>query len=241
MRTINPDWPAPARVRAFTTTRTGGGSRPPYESFNLGDHVGDDAASVAANRARLRTDGAVPTEPVWLRQVHGVDVVDAADGAPSASADGSYTRRAGVVCAVLTADCLPILLCDRAGTFVAALHAGWRGLAAGIVDAGIARSGVAGEALLAYLGPAIGAHAYEVGDDVRATFIRTQPDAAAAFRPHGDRWLADMCLLARLRLQQRGVTSIYGGQYCTASRPDLFYSYRRDGITGRMASLIWLE
>lgn len=234
------DWPAPANVRALTTTRAGGVSRPPYDVLNLGDHVGDVAAHVATNRARLRATADLPAEPVWLQQVHGVEVVDAA-AAPGARADGSFARRPGVVCAVLTADCLPILLCDRAGTVVAALHAGWRGLAAGIVEAGVARLGVAGAALLAYLGPAIGAGAYEVGDDVRDIFVNDDANAATAFRRRGDRWLADMYLLARLRLQRQGITAIYGGTYCTASAADLFYSYRRDGVTGRMASLIWLR
>lgn len=238
---IAADWPAPANVRALTTTRAGGVSRPPYDALNLGDHVGDVAANVATNRARLCADAGLPAEPMWLQQVHGVEVVDAAAAAAGARADGSFARRPGVVCAVLTADCLPILLCDRAGTVVAALHAGWRGLAAGIVEAGVARLGVAGAALLAYLGPAIGAGAYEVGDDVRDAFVDHDADATAAFRRRDDRWLADMTLLARLRLQQQGITAIYGGTYCTASAPDLFYSYRRDGVTGRMASLIWLR
>ena len=242
MRTIVPDWPAPARVRALSTTRLGGASAGPYRALNLGDHVGDDPQQVRVNRERLQRDAGVPTEPCWLQQVHGIDVVDAADAEPGSRADGSFTTERNKVCVVLTADCLPILLCDRRGTTVAALHAGWRGLAAGIVEAGIARLGVPGASLLAWLGPAIGPTAFEVGDDVRDAFVGADAGAAGAFtRNPRARWLADLYRLARRRLEHHGVGAIYGGDYCTHTQADLFYSYRRDGMTGRMASLIWLE
>ena len=242
MRTIVPDWPAPARVRALSSTRLDGVSGGPYRALNVGDHVGDNSQHVRVNRERLQHAAGVPAEPCWLQQVHGVDVVDAADAEPGSRADGSFTIERNKVCVVLTADCLPILLCDRRGTTVAALHAGWRGLAAGIVEAGIARVGVPGASLLAWLGPAIGPTAFEVGDDVRDAFVGADAEAAGAFtaNPRG-RWFADLYRLARRRLERQGVAAIYGGDYCTYTQADLFYSYRRDGTTGRMASLIWLE
>jgi len=226
-------------VRAFTTTRVGGVSGGPYDSFNLADHVGDDPKQVQVNRTRLRQAADLPSDPVWLRQVHGTDVVDAAAG--PATADGSFADAAGTVCAVLTADCVPIFLCDRRGTMVGVLHAGWRGLAAGIIEAGVERMDVPGASLLAWLGPAIGPAAFEVGDDVREAFVRVDADAAHAFVPstHG-RWLADLYQLARRRLERLEVTAVFGGDHCTATQADLFYSYRRDGATGRMASIIWL-
>ena len=242
MRTIVPDWPVPARVRALTTTRVDGVSSGVYATFNLADHVGDDPVQVRANRERLRQAAALPAEPSWLRQVHGTEVVDAESVRADTVADGSYATEPGAVCAVLTADCLPIFLCDRRGTTVAALHAGWRGLAAGIVEAGVARLGVPGAALYAWLGPAIGAKVFEVGDDVRDVFVRDDAGSAPAFVPTPNgRWLADLYRLAHRRLERQNVTAIYGGGYCTVSQPELFYSYRRDGATGRMASLIWLE
>ncbi len=241
MHPIVPDWPVPSRVHALTTTRAAGFSIGPYHSLNLGDHVGDDPQRVHSNRERLRQAAGLPAEPCWLRQVHGIDVVDAADVEPGSTADGSFTSEQNNVCVVLTADCLPILLCDRRGTTVGVLHAGWRGLAAGIVEAGVARMGAPGASLLAWLGPAIGPAVFEVGDDVRDAFVGADPKAASAFtaNPRG-RWLADLYRLARRRLERQGVTAIYGGEYCTYTQADLFYSYRRDGATGRMASLIWL-
>ena len=241
LRTIVPNWPAAGRVRAFTTTRIGGASGGPYAGFNLADHVGDDPAQVQANRARLHRAAGLPAEPLWLRQVHGADVVDAADAAPGTTADGSITEISGTVCAVLTADCLPVFLCDRRGTTVGVLHAGWRGLAAGLVEVGVARMDVPGASLLAWLGPAIGPTAFEVGDDVREAFVRSDADAARAFVPNArGRWWADLYQLARRRLARVGVTAVYGGGHCTVTQADLFYSCRRDGATGRMASLIWL-
>ena len=222
------------------TTREGGVSSPPWDSFNLGDHVGDDAAQVAENRARLRVQ--LPAEPAWLKQIHGATVVDA--GSDVLTADASVTRQAGCVCAVLTADCLPVLFCDRAGRVVAAAHAGWRGLAQGVLEATVAAMQVPPGEVLAWMGAAIGPHAFEVGDDVRLAFVTQHPEAAAAFVPDPSgvpgKWLADIYQLARIRLNRVGVHAIYGGGRCTFNEADRFYSYRRDGVTGRMASLIWL-
>lgn len=238
---ILPDWPAPANVRAAVTTRAGGASRTPYDSFNLAAHVGDDPQAVAANRARLRELLKLPAEPVWLKQVHGVKVVNVASAENEPEADGGYTTKAGVVCAVLTADCLPVLLCDRAGTRVAALHAGWRGLAGGVIEAGVQALNVPGSELLAWLGPAIGPEAFEVGEDVRTAFVQQDNAAQVAFRPQANgKYLANIYMLARQRLAALGVTAVYGGGYCTVRERERFYSYRRDGATGRMASLIWL-
>lgn len=239
--TIAPDWPAPAHVRALTTTRAGGVSAGAYASFNLGDHVGDDPAAVAQNRAQLREQLGIP-EPSWLKQVHGTDVVEVSFGEAGHVADGGFTEMAGTVCAVLTADCLPVFLCDRSGSRVAVVHAGWRGLVNGVIEAGVLALRTPGEELLAWLGPAIGPESYEVGDDVRAEFMTASAEAESAFRQSGpDKWLADMYALARQRLNAIGVESVYGGGRCTFREPDLFFSYRRDGITGRMASLIWIE
>lgn len=234
-----PDWPAPPGVRALQTLRTGGCSPAPWASFNLGDHVGDAPARVAANRAELRRQ--LPSEPLWLTQVHGTTVVDAALAPQGASADASFSRLPGQVCAVMTADCLPVLFCDRAGTVVAAAHAGWRGLLDGVLENAIVALQVAPGELLAWLGPAIGPACFEVGNDVRAAFVARDAEAAGCFRPHGSKWLADIYALARQRLQQAGVTAISGGGACTVSDAERYFSYRRDGVTGRMATLIWLE
>lgn len=241
---IRPDWPAPPRVRALVTTRRGGVSLAPWDSFNLGDHVGDDVEAVEENRRRLRRE--LPAEPVWLHQVHGTRCVDAAHAVPRVEADAAFARRPGVVCAILTADCLPVLLCDEAGTVVGAAHAGWRGLLDGVIEstvAAMAASGsLAGERLLAWLGPAIGPAAFEVGDEVRAAFVARDPAAAAAFLPHREgKWLADIYALARQRLAGLGVRRIASADFCTVRDRRDFFSYRRDGVTGRMASLIWLE
>ena len=236
---ITPDWPAPASVHACSTTRGGGYSQSPWDSLNLGDHVGDDPAAVAANRERVRHALALPAAPLWLNQVHSTRVVCAAPGIRLVDADGSLTDQPGVVCAVMTADCLPVLLCNRQGTRVAALHAGWRGLLNGILEVGIdAMPGPVGQ-LLAWIGPGIGPQAFEVGDEVREAFMRTDPAANAAFVRHRERWLADLPALARLRLRSVGVNAIFGGDECTYRDSQRFFSYRRDGQTGRQASLIW--
>jgi hypothetical protein len=238
---ILPDWPAPTNVRAAVTTRIGGVNHAPYDSFNLATHVGDDPAAVHANRASLRSALALPSEPLWLKQVHGITVVDAAQGGMEPEADGAYVTQPGAVCAALTADCLPVLLCNRAGTKVAALHAGWRGLAGGVIEVGVQALGVPGNEILAWLGPAIGPQAFEVGPEVRAAFVQQDAQAAQAFRAARDgKYLADIYLLARQRLQRLGVVAVYGGGLCTVADDARFFSYRRDGACGRMAALIWL-
>jgi len=237
---IVPDWPAPQRVRALVTTRAGGVSRGPYAWFNLGAHVGDDAAAVVRNRERLR--GLLPADPAWLQQVHGTEVVDAASAPAFPRADAAVARTRHVVCAVLTADCVPVLLADRDGSAVAVAHAGWRGLAAGVIEAVVARMAAPAANVIAWLGPAIGPRAYEVGPEVRAAFVRREAATAAAFAPHrGDRLLADLFLLARQRLAAAGVTAVYGGGHCTYTDADRFYSYRRAPATGRFASLVWID
>jgi purine-nucleoside/S-methyl-5'-thioadenosine phosphorylase / adenosine deaminase len=234
-----PDWPAPRRVRALVTTRAGGVSAGPYATLNLGSRVGDDPARVERNRSILRA--CLPAEPRWMKQVHGTRVVAAGDAGADVEADAAVATGAGEVCAVLVADCLPVLLCDRAAGVVAVAHAGWRGLSAGVVEAAVAAMNVPARALLAYLGPAIGAQAYEVGSDVRDAFVAGDPGASAAFAPHGEgKFLADLVQLARRRLAACGVESIHGGGLCTAS-DRRFFSFRRDRITGRMAGLIWVE
>ena len=240
---IVPEWPAPANVMAIQTTRTGGVSRVPYSSFNLGAHVGDDAVRVARNRQML--SAVLPSEPVWLRQVHGVEVVNAASTSCEPVADAAYTRIPHTVCTVMTADCLPILLCDRQGSVVAAAHAGWRGLCDGVIEATVRAMAITPDQLMAWLGPAIGPESFEVGAEVRAAFIAAQPIAALAFTPHAtDKWLAYLYQLARQRLEAAGVNAIYGGginsHFCTYREESRFFSYRRDGTTGRMASLIWI-
>jgi YfiH family protein len=240
---IVPEWPAPARVRSLLTTRHGGVSRGVYASLNLGDHVGDDPLAVTENRRRLASGlGVVPVTPLWLNQVHGVAVVDAerALASPRPAADASFSRKPGVACAVMTADCLPVLLCDLSGTVVAAAHAGWRGLHAGVLERTVAAMACSGKEILAYLGPAIGPQAFEVGDEVRVAFVDADRQAEAAFKPLRGKWLADIYLLARQRLAALGVNAVFGGNYCTAGESERFFSYRRDGVTGRMASTIWL-
>jgi YfiH family protein len=235
-----PDWPAPAGVRALSTTRRGGTSRPPWDSFNLGAHVGDDPVAVAANRALLRRE--LPAEPAWLTQVHGTRCVDAASATPGVEADASFTRRRGVVCAVLTADCLPVLLCDDSASVVGIAHAGWRGLASGVIEAMVAAMGEPGEGLMAWLGPAIGPQAFEVGGEVRERFVAHDAQAASAFAPAANgKWLCDIHALARRRLHALGIRRIAGADSCTLRDAENFFSYRRDGATGRMASLVWLE
>lgn len=233
-----PDWPAPASVRACVTTRRGGISLPPYDTFNLGDHVGDDPAAVAENRRRLSREFAI--QPAWLKQVHGLEVADA-DPTEVAEADASWTHQPGIACTVMTADCLPALFCDRAGTRVAAAHAGWRGLAGGVLEATLQRLALAPEEVLVWLGPAIGPQAFEVGLEVRDAFTAVHPEAARAFvegaRP--GKLMADIYELARIRLAASGVTAVYGGGLCTVS-DERFFSYRRTPQGGRFASLVWL-
>ncbi|SDA89118.1 conserved hypothetical protein [Pseudomonas sp. NFACC15-1] len=236
---LTPDWPAPARVKACVTTREGGVSLAPFDSLNLGDHVGDDPTAVAENRRRL-IDRFVIT-PAWLQQVHGIAVVEA-DPTRVATADASWTATPGIACTAMTADCLPVLFCNRAGTRVAAAHAGWRGLANGVLEATLDSLAVPANEVLAWLGPAIGPQAFEVGPEVREAFIAQRPEAVEAFAasPNAGKFLADIYQLARLRLAARGVTAVYGGGLCTVNDPR-FFSYRRNPRTGRFASLIWIE
>jgi YfiH family protein len=236
---IVPDWPAPPNVRALQTTRQGGVSESPYRSLNLGDHVGDEPMRVAANRQRL--NAWLPTEPVWLQQVHGRAVVHAEQASCLPQADAAVASSANAVCAVMTADCLPLLICDSAGSQVAAVHAGWRGLQAGVIEAAVAKIQASPADLLVWLGPAIGPQAFEVGAEVREAFTQADAEASTAFVQTSEhKWLADIYLLARQRLERIGVTAVYGGDLCTYTDSARFFSYRRDGVTGRMASMIWI-
>ena len=239
---IEPDWSAPARVRALSTTRRGGVSSGRWESLNLGDHVEDDPQAVAENRRLLVREAGLPAEPLWLKQVHGCAVADPARDARGCEADAAFADAPGRVCAVMTADCLPVLLTNRAGTRVAAAHAGWRGLAGGVLEQTVRSFSDAPQALIAWLGPAIGPQAFEVGDEVREAFVSLHAASEAAFssaRP--GHWFADIYALARNHLAAAGVTQVHGGGLCTFSDSERFFSYRRDGVTGRMATLIWLE
>ena len=278
---IIPDWPAPARVKAIQTSRQGGVSIAPYDSLNLGEHVGDNPLAVERNRILLNK--LLPSEPVWLEQIHGTLVADAdrassgcdtllaqpadcgssriaappaPDGStapcrggcqpqarpePGRRADACIARHRESVCAGMTADCLPLLLCDAQGSVVGAAHAGWRGLRDGVIEATVRAMGVAPQSLMAWLGPAISQEAFEVGDEVRAAFVAVQPQAASAFiAGQSGKWFADIYALARLRLNALGVTQIYGGGHCTYREREQFFSYRRDGVTGRMGTFIWL-
>jgi len=234
-----PGWPAPAGVKACVTTRAGGVSLAPFDSLNLGDHVDDSPEAVVENRRRLTDHFSI--QPAWLQQVHGIAVAHA-DPSLVATADASWTATPGIACASMTADCLPVLFCDRAGSRVAAAHAGWRGLAAGVLEATLDALAAPAEDVLVWLGPAIGPQAFEVGPEVRETFVQQLPDAAQAFvpSPNAGKFMADIYELARLRLAARGVTAVYGGGYCTVTDPR-FFSYRRSPRTGRFASLVWLE
>ncbi len=238
---IIPDWPAPANVKAYCTTRSGGVSGGPWRSLNLAAHVQDDPQAVAENRRRLADELGLPTPPRWLTQVHGATIA-LSDNATGDEADGRYSDRRGQVCAVLTADCLPVLLCDRSGREVAAVHAGWRGLANGVLEAAVRRFRREPANLLAWLGPAIGPQAFEVGEEVRMAFVRDHADAEGAFAANRPgHWLANLYELARIRLAACGVSATFGGDFCTFTEDNRFYSYRRDVITGRMASLIWFD
>lgn len=243
---IYPGWPAPSTVRAISTTRSGGVSRPPYDSFNLAAHVGDDPAAVASNRSHLASMLDLPSAPHWLTQVHGNRVIDIdQDATENPQVDAVFTSQSGQVCAIMTADCIPVLFCDRQGSRVAAAHAGWRGLAGGVLEATLEAMAMDPADLLVWLGPAIGPAAFEVGDEVRQVFLEQAADDASAFTPsinadNKGHWMADLYALSRQRLARSGVSSVYGGEYCTYTDAGRFYSYRRDGVTGRMASLIWL-
>ncbi len=254
---LQPRWPAPPNVHAICTTRSGGVSLPPYDSLNLGSHVGDSKGAVARNRALLQ--GALGVKPVFLNQVHGTHVLELAQDSPDgAAADGAFTREPGLACTIMVADCLPVLLCDVLGRQVAAVHAGWRGLA-GVNGYGVLESSyrcfmplapvkytVSAIELIAWLGPCIGPDAFDVGDDVVAAFTQNRPEAASCFKPlSGGKWLADLPGLARQRLAALGVNRVFGNdgsaQWCTVGQPLRFFSHRRDRISGRQAACIWLE
>lgn len=251
MTWITPDWPAPANIKALSTTRINGASLAPFDSFNLGLHVGDDPVKVGLNRAHLAQTIGISGALAWLNQVHGTNVVSL----PLASqfdvpdADGSYTTDVEQVCVVMTADCLPVLFCDKQGRQVAAAHAGWRGLLNGVLENTLATFSTPHQ-VMAWLGPAIGADAFEVGNEVRALFLKQDETMKFAFTPSpfqqpsvergNERWLADIYWLAKRRLQLAGVTDIYGGDFCTVSDPQRFFSYRKENNTGRQASCIWI-
>jgi YfiH family protein len=237
------DWPLPARVRAAFTTRSGGSSKQPWDSFNLATHVGDEHTDVAANRARLKTLLALPAEPAWLSQIHGTVVADLDSQTQGViTADAAVARTRGRVCVVMVADCLPVLFASRDGQRIGAAHAGWRGLASGVLEQTVKALGVPGEELTAWLGPAISQERFEVGDEVRETFLKADRAANSRFKMNArGRWQADLAGLARLRLASVGVTDVHGANACTHADRERFYSHRRDGKGGRMAALIWRD
>lgn len=248
MNFITPNWPAPSHVKALQTTRVGGVSVGPYASLNLGAHVQDDPIAVAKNRQLLSPY--LPSEPVWVNQVHGTEVIDAATSTCLQTADASFSTKVNVVCVTMTADCLPVLLCDIKGRVVAAVHAGWRGLCDGVIEAAVQKMQVPADEVLVWLGPAIGPNAFEVGGDVREQFIAKDSQSSQAFKlletsTSGDKWLANLYRIAQQRLNRIGVTAIYGAgvneDFCTYTDQARFFSFRRDNITGRMASMIWME
>jgi polyphenol oxidase len=239
---LNADWPAPPGVRVVSTYRGGGSSAAPYASLNLGDHVGDSPAVVVNNRRALTKAAGLPAEPQWLRQVHGVNVADLDAPGSYGTADAAITRRPLQVCAILTADCLPIAFAADSGDTVAAAHAGWRGLRAGVIEATVRAIGLSAPRLLVWLGPAIGPKHFEVGAEVREAFLALEPKDGDAFALNErGRFMADLYLLARRRLERLGISRIYGGGECTYSGGDRYFSHRRDGLTGRQATLIWRE
>ncbi len=240
---ITPGWPAPANIQAQMSTRIGGVSSPPHDSLNLGAHVGDSAKCVARNREIVTRQLALPNRPKWLEQRHGTTAIGATD--PACEGDASLTDRRGDVCVVTTADCLPLLVCNKQGTKVAAIHAGWRGLYAGVIESAIGKLCSNPDELMVWLGAAIGPQRFEVGEALRRQFIAEDIETVTAFKksPKEGHWYADIYQLARGRLQRLGIVAedIYGGELCTYSDPQHFFSYRRDGATGRMAALIWME
>lgn len=246
MKLIRASWAAPATIHALTTTRLDGASEGCFSGLNLGDHVGDNAEAVSTNRTQLIQALGLAKPPQWLEQVHGTDIVEAKADQVIRTADGCWTRERGLACVVMTADCLPVLLCNKQGTQVAAAHAGWRGLVNGMLEQAVASFENPAD-VLAWMGPAIGPRAFEVGGEVRSAFIEHSSHASDAFLPSptrdpkDDKWLANLYLLARQRLEAAGVKAITGADHCTFTERDYFYSYRRDGQTGRMASLIWID
>ena len=246
MRMIDPNWPRPPGVHAIQTTRQGGISLAPYTALNLATHVGDTPAHVQENRRLLRKHLALPSEPLWLEQVHGIEVYRTGhDESPQLPprADAAYTAQPGIVLSVLTADCLPVLFASQDGREIAAAHAGWRGLLGGVLEATLAAFKSPRTQIIAWLGPAISQSAFEVGHEIRTAFVQHSPNARSAFVPsvRAGHWQADLYELARQRLAAHGLHNVYGGNLCSYSDPESFYSYRREKTTGRMASLIWME
>jgi len=240
---ILPEWPAPVRVRAVSTTRFGGVSKGAYASLNFGQHVGDDPEAVSENRRRLISALGLKQEPAWLKQVHGTQAARLSSAEVLDPADAAMTSKPGLACTVMTADCLPVLFCDRAGTRVAAAHAGWRGLSAGVLEATLAAMGKDPSIFMAWMGPAIGPESYEVGEEVRRAFVQRDAGAAVAFTvgKAPGKWWCDLYALARRRLEAAGVTQVYGGGLCTYADRERFFSFRRDGECGRMATLIYID
>lgn len=245
IKSIYPYWPAPSNVRAFTSTRIGGVSLPPFDSLNLGSRTGDDLNNIVENRNRLIQAEKVPSEPYWLNQTHSTTVLDITKVKPAINAtrfeaDGSYTKQANQVSVVLTADCMPVLFCSVKGDQVAAAHAGWRGLCHGILEETAKKFQCNTNEILVWLGPAISAQKFEVGIEVKEQFEEYDKNAHHAFKfIEGKKYLADLYMIAKQRLNAIGITQIYGGNYCTYTERDLFYSYRRENKTGRMATMIW--
>jgi YfiH family protein len=236
---IFPNWNAPANVHAVMTTRLGGVSKSPFDSFNLATHVEDNLEAVLENRRLLKTELSLPSEPFWLEQIHSSTVVEASNELCLPKADASFTTQKNVVCVVMTADCLPVLLCSKDGEKIAAVHAGWRGLENGIISKTVAA--LRTKDLVVWLGAAIGAECFEVGDDVRDAFLKKSADYSNAFKKNGSQWLADIYQLARIELAHLGITQVFGGEFCTVTDAERFYSYRREKQTGRMATLIWRD
>jgi polyphenol oxidase len=237
---LQPDWPAPANIHTATTLRTGGVSQYGYASLNPATHVGDSPELVSQNRHIIKTLLDLPSEPIWLNQIHSNRAVKAIETDTPPQADASYSNQPGVVCVVLTADCLPLLVCSSDGAEIAAIHAGWRGLLDGVIDNTIAA--MQNKDLMVWLGPAIGSDRFEVGSEVHAVFMAKSADNALAFKQQSqDKWLADIYQLARINLAALGINNVYGGGFCTVTDQKRFYSYRRDKVTGRMATLIWRD
>ncbi|KGQ70762.1 hypothetical protein A1D23_12255 [Chelonobacter oris] len=244
MEWIKADWRLPANIKTLSSQRSGGVSVSPYDSFNLGNHVGDEASAVTANRLLLIQEGSLPQAPLFLNQIHSTTVIELPTEEALPDADAVYTNQAEQVCVVMTADCLPVLFASENGNEVAAAHAGWRGLSDGVLEATIGKFAAERSQIHAWLGPAIGAGAFQVGQEVRSRFIAQDPQAETAFAADPNqpqKYLCDLYRLARQRLIKCGIRHIYGGEYCTFTQKERFFSYRRDGKTGRMASLIWFE
>ena len=242
MQLLKPEWPAPKNIKAYTTLKTSWGKYTSQHSFNGSNSLNTDPEFVSENN-KLKSLLGINTDPIWVRQTHSNTVIEACDANREKNADATFTGQEKNVCAILTADCLPLLICDTQGTKVAAIHAGWRGLAAGIIENTLTALSLNPEQMLVWLGPAIGPNKFEVGQDVYEIFVSQDASAIQAFKPiSANKWLANLYTLAKMRLNYQGVNNIFGGNFCTYSQEDLFFSYRRDKTqTGRLASLIWID